>query len=532
MSSRTQASWLSGLALAVVLAGCGSLLGIEELSSEGGDASTGDPDGGGGAGRGGNSGNGGRGGSGGSAGRSGNGGSGGGAGEGEAGAGNGGSGNAGASGNGGMGGEAGTDAAGSGGSDPEDGGVDSGPPGSPTVTGRVIDYYRNPIKDVVVKIGESMTTTNASGEFTVEEVAATYDVALTVSAKRYGATKPEISAWLFVGLTRRDPTLQVYRGQPLVSGNVMITTNNTFPLPSNDELELAFGSAYGEYNTSPSGMLYNPSFSWEGPDAINGTVHALRWTNAAGPPAVPSMYLAHQEQAVGLNVTTAAAITLDLSSAAPLPSSTVAGTATSPSFADRINAVYLRYSDNASIQLVSDYTAPETFSYTVPSGIANSAIVVATTVNSPSYAPFAVAYKDAITPGTTGIAIAVPNPATLLSPGGGSSNITNNDTFKWTGDEDQVYVFHAESVDFFESYWVVTNAKEAHLPSPPTTNLPLLANAQYVWSVSTHIPKATVDEATGPEGFLDAYCYGTIAGPSRGHGSHTVSAKFLFTTAP
>jgi len=531
MSSRMQACWLSGLALAVLLAGCGSLLGIEELSSEGGDASTGDPDGGGSAGKGGSTGKGGSGGSG-NAGRGGNGGNGG---SGEAGAGSGGNGGsrgAGNAGSSGEGGEGGTDAAGSGGSDAGDGGTDGGPPPDPTVTGKVIDYYRNPIKDVVVKIGESMTTTNAAGEFTVEDVAATYDVALTVSAKRYGATKPEISAWLFVGLTRRDPTLQVYRGLPLVSGNVSITTNNTFPLPNNDEFELAFGSAYGEYNTNPSGMLYNPSFSWEGPDAINGTVHALRWTNAAGPPAVPSMYLAHQEQAVGLNVNTAAAVTLDLSSAAPLPSSTVSGTATSPSFADNINAVYLRYSDNASIQLVSDYTAPETFSYTVPSGIANSAIVVATTVNSPSYAPFAVAYKDGITPGTTGIAIAVPNPATLLTPSGGSSNITNNDTFKWTGDVDQVYVFHAESVDFFESYWVVTTAKEAHLPSPPTTNLPLLANAEYVWSVSTHIPKATVDEATGPEGFLDAYCYGTIAGPSRGHGSHTVSGKFLFTTAP
>jgi len=520
---------LALLVFSIAAAGCGSVLGIEELSSEGGDASAGDPDNGGSGGKGGRGGSGG-------AGRSGNGGS-----AAEAGA----SGNAGGGGTAGAAGEAGSagssgsaadagmdaDVAGSGGSDAPDSGPDSGPPDT-TVTGKVIDYYRNPVKDVAIKIGDATTTTNAAGVFTVEDVAEKYDVALTVSAKRYGATKPEIAGWLFVGLTRRDPTLQVYRAQPLVSGDVSITTNNTFPLPANDELSLAFGTSFGEYNVSPSAMLYNPSVSWEGPDAITGTVHALRWTNASAPPAVPTMYLAHQEQAVGLNVNTATSITLDLSSAAPLPSSTVAGTVTAPSFADRINAVFLRYSDNAAIELVSDYTNPATFSYTVPSGIANTSIVVAATVNSPSYAPFAVAYTDGITPGTTGITLEVPSPATLLTPSGGSSNITNDELFKWTADVDQVFVFHAESVDFYESYRVVTTAKEARIPSPPTTNLPLLANAQYTWSVSTHIPKASVDEAAGPEGFLDAYCYGAIGGPSRGAGSHTVSARFLFTTAP
>jgi hypothetical protein len=534
MRSRMRTAWplvLALLVLALSLLGCGSVLGIEELSSESGDASAGEPDDGGSGGKGGRSG---------SAGRSGSG-------AGQSGAGNGG--NAGAAGKAGAGGsaaDAGMDAdvagaggsggssagaGGSGGTDAPDSGMpDTGMSDTTTVSGKVIDYYRNPVKDVAIKIGNATTTTNAAGEFTVADVSASYDVALTITAKRYGGT--EIAGWLFMGLTRRDPTLQVYRGQSLVSGNVEITTNNVFPIPADDAVSLAFGSPWGEHNVSPSAMQYNPSMSWEGPDAINGTVHALRWSNASAAPRNPAMYRAHQERALSLNVTTAATVTFDLdASGAPLASAQVAGTITAPSFAQRTNTVHLRYTDNAAIQLVNEYDAPDTYSYLVPSAIANTSVVVAATVNTPGYTPFAVAYKDGVTPGATGVTLDVPSPATPLTPGGGTSNVTNNNLFTWTG-PDQVYVFHVENANFYEGYYVVTTAKEARIPSPPVTNLPLQANGTYRWDVSTHLPRASVDEAAGPEGFLDAYCYGGVYGPSRGHGSHTVSARLQFTTAP
>ena len=77
-----------------------------------------------------------------------------------------------------------------------------------------------------------------------------------------------------------------------------------------------------------------------------------------------------------------------------------------------------------------------------------------------------------------------------------------------------------------------TSAYEAHIPSPPLTNLPLAANADYKWSARTQLAKSSVDEATGPEGFLDTYCGGAIGGPSRGAGTHTESGELFLATTP
>jgi len=60
----------------------------------------------------------------------------------------------------------------------------------------------------------------------------------------------------------------------------------------------------------------------------------------------------------------------------------------------------------------------------------------------------------------------------------------------------------------------------------------LYPNSGYAWSVRTHRQLSTMDEATGPDGYLDSYCYGRLQGPPRGSGTHTSSAKFGFTSKP
>ena len=517
-------AWWLGCSV-VLLAGCNALIGIEDLSSEGGDASAQGPEGGNGGGRkdgGSSSGTGGK--SGvdrdGGAGSSGNGGVGG---------------KGGSSGKGGEGGGAAGDEAGASGSEADGGTPDGGTPDSgtgpvtPTVHGKVIDYYRNPVPGVAVQIGSASTTTDASGEFTLDDVSDTYDTSLTVTAQRYG--NPEVAGWLFVGLTRRDPTFQVYRGLPLTSGNVDVKIQNvTFPMPSDDKIEVAFSSGNGQYNLGLDAMETNTSIDWEGLAQVSGTAHALRWSNASTTPYLPTAYLARDDHPLALDETAGANLEIDLMSSANLPTGLVSGTATGPAFADRANAVFLRYDDGAAIQLVDERSAPDSYSYLVPS-LPNTSIVVAASVNTSSYAPFAVAYADAVTPGTSGISLVVPSPATPLTPGGGTSNVTPDTNFTWSG-SDQVYMVRFENVNFYETYYVITAAKEAHIPAPPITNLPLSANADYTWSVRTHIKYDSVDDATGATGFLDAYCYGEISGPAHGNGTHTRSTELAFKTAP
>jgi len=397
------------------------------------------------------------------------------------------------------------------------------------VQGRVIDYFDNPVPGALVTLAGETVTTDDDGAFAFGPTSSRYSIGVGLEVARFGGA--EVSGYLFVGVTRRDPTLQIYRGLPKRSANVTRNvTGVTFPLPSTQKIPMDVAGRYGGFSYPLTSATLTSSGEWEGPAEVQGHVHAIRYEHAAAEPQLPTSYLAHASQPLALDASMTSSFTLDLSSEGPLTAGIISGTAAGSGIGYRSNGVFVRFEDDAAVQVLSHYTSSDAFSYLVPA-IASSSIAVAAMRNDISAPPFAVAYVEGIAPGASDVELAIPAPATLLSPATAEGGVDGDTVFSWSG-PDQVYMFVADALDVYENFYVITTEKNAKLPVDEVMLPSLRSSFVYEWSVRTHRTIATVDDATGPTGYLDSFCYGRLRGPRRDSGSHTGSELRSFTTAP
>jgi hypothetical protein len=425
---------------------------------------------------------------------------------------------------GGTGGHASPDA-GSGGSAGAGGAGDDGG----AVHGRLIDYRRRPLPNITVRIGDKSAQTDSDGHFTIDAAPVTYDAVLTIattiqnSAARLG--------WLFQGLTRRDPTLQVYRGTPDRTATTLITINNvSFPLSSQQRIQMTWASPDGSFSTDLDAMTTNYlSPSWSGPNSSAGTAHAVLF-NVSSNPELPTSYTAHSAQPFTLtDPGTDLPVMFDLS-AEQLTTGSVAGSVTGQSN-NRENRVYLRFADNSALELISTTPSAATFSYLVPNIPDATFTVVAEDENNGMNQGFTAAYADNVTAGQTGIALTLPEIPVLDAPGNGKQNVDGTTLFQWEGSA-KVFLLCANSNDNYDVACVLTSKKQSKLPFAPVTDLTPAANSNYSWAVEVHGDFASVDDAAGGDGYLSAYSSGAIDGPARGSGHFAISAFWGFKTAP
>jgi hypothetical protein len=414
-----------------------------------------------------------------------------------------------------------------------DGGMAGAPdPVDPTVQGRVIDFWGKALSGVPVQIGEVQVITNAQGQFTFEDVPAEYDVSLVVRPK----SPDKDFGWVYQGLTRRDPTLQVYQGRDERSAEVLTKVSNVM-LGASDTITVAFGTPDGSYqNTSvsalPAGEWSYPS--WVGGTSTTGNAHALWWTNNDATD-LPSSYKAYVTKPVGLFETVDGDETFDLTPST-IAIDTVSGTATPALEDDRQNTVFVRFGSSATIQLVDQSPgAPDTFSYVVPK-LANSSITVAAREGY-YYGPTGLAHGDGLTPGDNSIALDIPAPAEPLSPVGGSANSVTKDTnftFKSSASNKGAFVVVMENQDYYQTLYIVTSKKQFKIPVVAGSVFELDPAQLFYWRVETHGDFATVDQMVGASGFMDAFSFDweTPMGPKQESGSFTMSGGYPFTTAP
>src|SRR5690606_28167392 len=104
--------------------------------------------------------------------------------------------------------------------------------------------------------------------------------------------------------------------------------------------------------------------------------HGLLWEETDG---VPTAYHAYDNSgliAFDDSSTDYTAVALDMTDE-EVPSGSISASVDSPSYADRRNGVFVRFSSNAVISLAEEYVADETnFTYTVPS-LPNASITLA-----------------------------------------------------------------------------------------------------------------------------------------------------------
>jgi hypothetical protein len=100
--------------------------------------------------------------------------------------------------------------------------------------------------------------------------------------------------------------------------------------------------------------------------------------------------------------------------------------------------------------------------------------------------------------------------------------------FSWTDTQD-TYVWHAESVSFYESIYVVTARNSIPMPTFPNGFALRSADDAY-FRVEAHGDVPTVDELAGSDGFVDSFGpWGEEPdGPRRDAGTFAISASSLF----
>lgn len=433
---------------------------------------------------------------------------------------------AGSSSTGGSGGEAGG-AAGTGGTSAGAGGTGDGgaPPASDdTVYGRIINQWQHPIPAVTVMIGSEQTQTNALGEFEIPGVDDEYDVFLDV---RFEGYDDSVYGWVFQGLTRRDPTLQIYNGLKLNYGRINVTPTN-YTEPSYGFAAAAVGGEYG------SGIFWSTNwdetgFYWFGPPQTTVKVHGLQWEAADG---VPTNFIAYAETGPVLfdrSSTDYTDVALDFSREA-VPSNSISGTVNAATYDNRLNSVYVRFSSNAVILIADEEVdATPSFTYTVPS-LPDSSIIFAAHEGWHTDDARAVAWRTGVGPGTS-IDVTVPISPTLNGPAP-DSTLGEDTVFSWNSSAD-TFVWYLLADDYYEGIYVVTTQSQVMVPTFPNGLQVLREASEYFWRVETHDDFASVDEMAGPQGFIGDYNWFSsrhASGPKSADGTFTASeTTFIYT---
>ncbi len=505
-----RSDWLAWSSLALALGACTSVIGIEELeegpkpggSSSGGRAETGGRDGSGGRAEDGGTSTGGA-----PATTGGR-------------AETGGSSAGGARSTGGSPEAAGESPGGAGGEGGEGG---SGEAVSGEVRGKVIDFWGRPVPSVPVGIGELTTATANDGTFTLADVTPPYDISLVVDNGRINY------AWVYQGVTRLDPTLQVETGLAERSNTTTFYSDNAM-FGGENVVAIALGGADSSFFLRPSGAQLTTFPSWSGPANVEVTGHGLWWTESdmdtmPGPASFESY--GETEAPVAFVDGMPADVRVDLAPTT-VPSVRVQGTvmrtiADSPKIAG-----YVRFDDNAVIELFNESADGTNFVFMAPD-LPNATVLAVGSHGDIFTGPYGVA-AEAFDGG--GIAITPPEAVALISPASDAVDVSPSTTFEWTA-KPGARVLHIEDKDFYQGIYVVTMDTEITLPEV-VGGFKLRANAVHTWTVETHGRAETMDEVTGPDGFLDPLSddWEAPRGPKHGSPAFSFSQRRAFQTAP
>jgi hypothetical protein len=423
------------------------------------------------------------------------------------------------------------------GAEPDAGAAPSSDAGEPpvdpavlVVSGQVVDFYRRPVPDVPVTIGQTTVATDARGQFSIADVQAPYTASLLVTYPAGGGTARY--GYVYDGLTRTDPTLQVHRGLAERNADFSASIAGADFSDANRAAIFALSTPDGSIHTSLDDVPGSYSASWTGPATLTGTAHALLVLRSGTFEEPPVAYEAHQAATFAVSTGVAANIVFDLSPSSIAVANVSGSVSGSGSLGgDRNNIVSLRFVDGTVLPLLNDSQQTGAFSYLVPA-LPGSSLSLAASAG--FTAPFSLVHRENIAPGQAGVALDIPSPVTLGSPTPGAV-VTADTPFTWSSPAQgaRTFVWHVEYTDTVQGLFVITSRTQLTL-AEVADGLGVAPNTAVYWSVETHGAAPDVDAATGPGGLWDSYVEsGNFAdGPNLGDGSFTESERRDFSVSP
>lgn len=407
--------------------------------------------------------------------------------------------------------------------------LDASPDTLSRVQGRLIDFWGHPVPKVEMRVGKRDVTTDEYGNFTADGVDAPYDVTL---ALRILGDVTELYGWHFVGLTRRDPVLQVYKA----------LTQHTAPFSfsvtglGQDERwrgEIAIGGEHGQ-RAYPISESLETVAGWRGPSPQDSALRLLLWSVSEEAPSVPSAFLHTEERVVTLSEAEPVNVDFALSEApTPLPAFSVGFTTTNAPDVSHLATSYLRFNDGPSIQLaqvprLSDDTVP--FMALAPQLPDTSVTLAALSGNGANSRNFVITYAPAVQPDTT-VNLTFPVVSALSTPDEAVTDVTYDTPFTWT-DTAGAYVLVLEDLGVFQTVFVVTSEPEARVPNLEHLGIYYPHGGSYRWTVESHGDAEDIDDLCAGPGYLDPYSGDFLypIGPRAGRGRfwRTAARNFAF----
>ena len=165
--------------------------------------------------------------------------------------------------------------------------------GDPTVRGRIITTWNQPVPNITVMIGDAEADTNANGEFEIPDVAATYDAKFVLN---YDLNGIELTATCISGSPGVTRRCRCTSGLPSRSTNISATPQNLTGTDfTNRKLLLGLGGPEGEnnHNVSLPAGIGQSGATWQGPEMTNVTAHALLFEHDAN--SLPTTYRSYDQ---------------------------------------------------------------------------------------------------------------------------------------------------------------------------------------------------------------------------------------------
>ena len=346
---------------------------------------------------------------------------------------------------------------------------------------------------------QTSVKTDATGSFSVGNVAPPYSVAVTVA----NTTQPgTMTTTVFLGLSRTNPALVPTASvlQPFENNQATLNTTVTggaYPQPATDyTTSFCFVSPQAQQSyllTGDAGATNSLVVSWSDADSgvTTGTLYGLQIESDAT--GLPVSYAGYGTTSASVENVAVTNVSLELSA---VGSGLLTGAVTVPQGYQFVGvAGYLNPTSTASLTLFMDSTQPNTFSYVTPS-IADATLTLVGFAATP--AVYWLASAIGFPANASGVSLDCSGPPTLLGPAENDTAVTNDTQFSWSAYPNGIYEF-ALTNDQFDSVYIWTANTNLTI-SELTSVIPKLSpSTRYTWSVSAISPWPSVDAMTAPQ---------------------------------
>jgi hypothetical protein len=448
-----------------------------------------------------------------------------------------------------------------------------------TITGKVVNGAGQPltatslsgaILNVQLLGSATKIAPDATGNFTLTDVPATYSLAVLISSQ-FGK-----SATVYQDLTRADPTLTILQGQfggssspaPTSSAslegkitggsgfnaNSSVTTSLLLALPKAVSLFFSGGISF----VDPATGGYSTGTSWLGNGPVAATINALQFSTDIN--GKITAYSGYGQQAVTL--TPQGPISVDPGQPIPTPTTikqdvalgainagNVNGTIAWPTGVTEPQYVTLTtllfpgsnqskldlFKPNGTVPSLT--TAPAGYDQLVPQITGAKFIQMVAIHEKSNGGVLGALVKSAVwklvTPGIASN-LAVPAPIGLATPVNGANQISRNTSFSWSTYSGGVHILSvagpAQSQNQTQVQ-VITSKSSTTVPDLGA-DFAWSKDSNYSWRAEAVGPYSSIDAATDAGGLILPLSNGGSGPPVLSDASYAGSAVRLFTTAP